>query len=68
MANLSEAVKYLGPLTTHAHIAAVCDFGERVWEIYRQLATEHGPIKHGSREYLLLRKSSARRGPQKHAL
>jgi len=36
-------------------IAAFCDFDERVWDLYRQLATQHGPITHGSREYLVVR-------------
>jgi hypothetical protein len=55
MENQSETLKYLGPLTAQASIANFCDFAERVWEIYRQLATQHGPIAHGSRKYLGVR-------------
>jgi hypothetical protein len=55
MANQSETLQYLGPLVAQAPIANFCDFAERVWEIYRQLATQHGPIAHGSRKYLVVR-------------
>jgi hypothetical protein len=50
-----DTLKCLGPLTAQAPIAAFCEFDERVWEIYRQLATQHGRITHGSREYLVIR-------------
>lgn len=50
-----DTLKHLGPLTAQASIAAFCEFDERVWEIYRQLASQHGPVTLGSREYLVVR-------------
>ncbi len=50
-----DTLKHLGPLTAQAHIAAFCEFDEQVWQRYRQLATQHGPVTHGSREYLVVR-------------
>jgi hypothetical protein len=51
----SETLEYLGPLVNQLYVAELCDFTERVWEIFRTHATEYGAIKHGSRDYLIVR-------------
>src|SRR6266702_6040517 len=55
VSDYTETLKYLGPLMSQVPIAACCDFDERVWDLYRQLATQHEPIRPGSREYLVVR-------------
>jgi hypothetical protein len=37
------------------YVADLCDFVERVWEIYREHATDFGSVRHGSRDYLIVR-------------
>ena len=51
----SEILKLLGPYVSQPYVAQLCDFGERVWEIYREHATNYGSIPHGSRDYLIVR-------------
>jgi hypothetical protein len=50
-----DTLEHLGPLVAQPAIAAFCDFGERVWETYRDFATQHGPIFPKTREYLVVR-------------
>ena len=45
----------LGPLVNQIYISQLCDFDERVWEVYRTHARESGAIEPGSRDYLLVR-------------
>jgi hypothetical protein len=37
------------------YVADLCDFVERVWEIYREHATDFGSVRHGTRDYLIVR-------------
>ena len=45
----------LGPLVNQIYIAQLCDLDERAWEVFRTHAREHGPIEHGSQDYLIVR-------------
>jgi hypothetical protein len=47
--------RHLGPLVNQIYIAQLCDLDERVWEVFRTHAREHGPIQHGSQDYLIVR-------------
>jgi hypothetical protein len=53
--NRSEILKCLGPYMSQPYVADLCDFVERVWEIYREHATDFGSVRHGSRNYLIVR-------------
>ena len=53
--NRSEILRHLGPYVSQPYVGDLCDFVERVWEIYRANATEYGRITHGSRQYLFVR-------------
>jgi len=53
--NRSEILRHLGPYVSQPYVGDLCDFIERVWEIYREHATEYGSITHGSRQYLFVR-------------
>lgn len=46
---------HLGPLVNQLYVSALCEFDERVWEVFRQHARERNPIEHGSRDYLTVR-------------
>jgi hypothetical protein len=50
-----DSLQCLGPLVSEAYVAELCEFDERIWEIYREHATLHGPVTHGSRDYLIIR-------------
>jgi hypothetical protein len=51
----SEILRHLGPYISQPYLADLCDLVERVWEMYREHATEYGNIAHGSRQYLFVR-------------
>ena len=55
LTNQFDTLKYLGPYVSQPYVAELCDFVERVWEIYRQHATDFGGVKHGSLGYLVVR-------------
>src|SRR5438270_11108205 len=55
MADKFDTREYLGPFVNQLYIAELCDLDERVWEVFRAHAKVHGPIKHGSRDYLVVR-------------
>jgi hypothetical protein len=47
--------QYLGPLVNRLYISELCDFDERVWEVYRTHAREHGAIDPATSDYLIVR-------------
>jgi hypothetical protein len=46
---------HLGPLVNQVYVSTLCEFDERVWEVFRQHARERNPIEDGSRDYLIIR-------------
>ncbi len=55
MTNQSDTLTHLGPYVSQPYLADLCDFVERVWETYREHATDYGSISHGSLGYLIVR-------------
>jgi hypothetical protein len=53
--NQFDTLKHLGPYVSQPYLADLCDFVERVWETYREHATDYGSITHGSLGYLIVR-------------
>jgi hypothetical protein len=47
--------RHLGPLVNQLYVSSLCEFDERVWEVFRQHARALGPIEDGSRNYLIVR-------------
>jgi Family of unknown function (DUF5677) len=47
--------QYLGPFVNQLYISALCEFDERIWEMYRTHADEHGAIGPTTPDYLIVR-------------
>ena len=55
MSDKFDTRQYLGPLVNQLYISAFCEFDERVWEMYRTHADEHGAIDPTTSDYLIVR-------------
>jgi hypothetical protein len=55
MSEKFDTRQYLGPLVHQLYISELCDFDERVWEVFRTHAEEHGAIDLATLGYLIVR-------------